>query len=338
MEHPSIARKVGFFALLGLGLIGLLLVNFSRGAAFWKPRYIITVKAEGVGGLKPGAFELMTGVPVGTVDQMTLSDDGRSVLIECGIEKHFEIYRDARFEIEQSGFLGDQYVSVTPTLNKGSLLHDGSSVIAAKPFNLQEAARKAVVLMDRLDGAAAKLDSAVGRVDKILLSEAALVDLTSTIANARHISERAELTVQHLDDLVQTNAPAVGGSLSNFNAFTLRLNDFSFRLQGLTEQMSAVASNVDSVITANKSDLNAAMNNVRAATGDLKGLTADLQAGKGLAGGLLKDEQLHSQFAEILGDFGVLSSNLSRHGILWKPSNRVSFTNSLRYPGRSPFR
>lgn len=338
MEHSSIARKVGLFALLGLGIIGFLLVNFSRGAAFWKPRYSITVRAEGVGGLKRGAFVLMSGVQVGIVNDLTLSDDGRSVLIDCHIEKHFEIHQDARFEIEQSGFLGDQYVSVTPTQNAGPLMREGSSVIAAKPFNLQEAARKFVGLMERLDSTAAKLDSAVGRVDKILLSEATLVDLTNTLANARHISERAELAVQHLDDLVQSNAPAVSGSFSNFNAFSGRLSDFSLRLQGLTAQLTDVASNANSIISANRSDLTAAVSNVRTVTGDLKGLTTDLQSGKGLAGGLLKDEQLHAQFSEIIGNLGVLSSNLSRHGILWKPRNFAPLTNDQRYSGRTPFR
>ena len=338
MENSSIARKVGLFALIGLVLIGFLLVNFSRGAAFWKPHYSIVVRAEGVGGLKRGAFVLMSGVQVGIVDDLILSDDGRSVLIDCTIEKRYEIHQDARFEIEQSGFLGDQYVAVTPTLNASPIMREGSTIIAAKPFNLQEAARKAVGLMERLDGAAAKLDSAVGRVDKILLSEATLVDLTNTIANARHLSERAELTVQHVDDLVQTNAGAIGGSLSNFNAFSAKLNDFSLRLQGFTDQLSGVASNADSLITANRNDLGAAVSNVRTVTGDLKSLTTDLQAGKGLAGGLLKDEQLRHQFTEIIGNLGVLSSNLSRHGIFWKPPNVTRLTNDLRYSGRNPLR
>jgi phospholipid/cholesterol/gamma-HCH transport system substrate-binding protein len=338
MESSSIAKKVGLFAFIGLVIIGFLLVNFSRGAAFWKPHYTISVRAEGVGGLKRGAFVLMSGVQVGTVEDLVLSDDGRSVLIDCSIEKRYEIHLDARFEIEQSGFLGDQYVSVTPTANLAPLMKDGSSVIAAKPFNLQEAARKAVGLMERLDGAAAKLDSAVGRVDKILLSQAVLSDLTNTVLNVRHITERTEVAVQHVDDLIMINSPMVNASLSNVTAFTGRMNDFSTHLEGLTKQLTGVASNADAIISANRGDLTAAVGNIRAVTTDLKGLTADLQAGKGLVGGLLKDEQMHAQVAEMISNFGVLSSNLSRNGILWKPRNLAPLTNELRYRGRTPFK
>ena len=70
---------------------------------------------------------------------------------------------ETRFEIEQSGFLGDQYVSIIPLANKQPALADGSSVRAQSPFNLQEAARSAVGLMQKLDAAATKIDVAVGR-------------------------------------------------------------------------------------------------------------------------------------------------------------------------------
>ena len=72
MENSSNARKVGLFALIGLVLIGFLLVNFSRGAAFWKPHYSIVVRAEGVGGLKRGAFVLMSGVQLTALLPVTL--------------------------------------------------------------------------------------------------------------------------------------------------------------------------------------------------------------------------------------------------------------------------
>ena len=42
---------------------------------------------------------------------------GTNVTVTLQIYKDYPIYHDARFVIEQSGFLGDQYVSVVPTAN-----------------------------------------------------------------------------------------------------------------------------------------------------------------------------------------------------------------------------
>lgn len=338
MENSSLARKVGLFGFVGLGLIGLLLVNFSRGAPFWKPRYVVTVRAQGVGGLKPGAYVMMSGVPVGTVKHMGLAPDNRYVFIDCAIETRFEIRADARFEIEQSGFLGDQYVSITPTENRGVVLRDGGTVDAAKPFNMTEAVRSAVTLMQKLEGAATKLDGAVGRVDKGIFSDAVISDLTNTIANARLVSERADLALRRVEDLVQNSTPSIHGSLSNVQAFSGRLSEFANRLDALSVQMSGVVSNADSVISSNRADLHLIVVNAREATEDLKGLTGDLQAGKGFAGALLKDPATEARFQDIMGNISVLSSNLSRHGILWKPRQVKSLTNDSRYTGRSPFR
>ena len=52
---------------------------------------------------------------VGTVSGMQLAPDGKSVTIILRIYQDYQIHKDARFVIEQSGFLGDQYVAIMPT-------------------------------------------------------------------------------------------------------------------------------------------------------------------------------------------------------------------------------
>ena len=334
MENAALSRKVGLFGFISLVIIGFLLVNFSRGAAFWKSRYEVTVRAEGVGGLKPGAFVMMSGVPVGTVERLTLNEDGRKVLIDCAIESRFDIYADARFEIEQSGFLGDQYISVTPMANTGGKLRDIHMVDAAKPFNMNEAVRGAVNLMQRLEGAATRLDGAVGRVEKGLFSDGVIANLTNTIANAHRVSERADSVLRQVEDLVRSNAPAIQGSVTNVQQFTARLGEFGGRLDGLANQLSGVVSNADSVVSAHRQDIGVIVANVRGATADLKSLTGDLQDGRGVAGALLKDPAMQGELRTMMGNLTVLSSNLSANGIFWKPRVGRTFTNDLRMPGR----
>jgi len=75
------------------------------------------------------------------VSEVKLAEDGKSVLIRLKIYNDFKIYHDARFVIEQAGFLGDQFVSVIPTTNSLPLLKNGDDVPCQEPFNLQEVAR-----------------------------------------------------------------------------------------------------------------------------------------------------------------------------------------------------
>jgi phospholipid/cholesterol/gamma-HCH transport system substrate-binding protein len=324
MEKPGQAQKVGLFVLVALALLAILILNFSKGATLWTPTVHITVESQNVGGLKPGAHVLMSGVPIGLVEEINLGADGRKVLILCRIEKRFGVHRDARWDIEQSGFLGDQYVSIVPTLNEGPYLEDGANVRAQAPFNMQEAARSAVGLMQRLDSTAGKIDSAVARVDRMLLSESTLSDLTNSIASLRHLSDKADVALTDVQQLVRSNSPAIAGTLSNLTVFS--------------QTLTAVATNINSVIDSNKGSLQASLTTLQSAVGDAKGLVSDLQSGRGMAGRVLKDETMRLQAGDMMSNLVVLSSNLSRHGILWKPRSLAPLTNTTVYSGRTPFR
>ncbi len=64
-----------------------------------------------------------------------------------------------------------------------------------------------------------------------------------------------------------------------------------------------------------------------------------LEEGHGLAGRLMKDEQISGQFGQVLSNLNVLSSNLTRFGLLYKPKPvKTSTTPAVKlYPGKNPF-
>lgn len=266
---------------------------------------------------------MVSGVPVGHVEAVELGAGGRRVFIRCAILKKYPIHRDALVEIQQSGFLGDQYISVTPTLNEGAVLEDGGNMDVIAPFNMIEAARKASGLMQRLDATASKLDSAITRVDRVLLAEPVLRDLTNAFGNFNRLSQRADAALDGIQGLVATNAPVVGVTLSNLNEFSITLRQ--------------VATNVSGVVDANRGSIEVTLGNLAEASRDLKGFSADLRSGQGVVGALMKDEGLRLQMGEMVGNMVNVSSNLSRFGLLWKPKAvKAPLTNSL-YRGRNPF-
>ncbi len=324
MDSPKLSLKVGFFVAVALSVIAFLLLSFSKGPGMLTRTYDIVVKSANVGGLKVGASVMVSGVNVGRVREITLAADGRAVLIRCQILGEHQVHADAHFEIEQSGFLGDQHVAILPGANAGEVLRDGAVVEAQEPFNLQEAARSAVGLMQKLDTAAGRIDAAVERVDTVLLGPDNLLSISNTVVQLNEVSRRAGEAVADVQQLIRSNSPAVAGTLSNLNAFSATL--------------TTVATNLDAVIDGNRAGLEATLASLRQAAGDVRSLTGDLQQGRGVAGALLKDEALRDQVASMVGNLTVLSSNLSQHGILWKPDRTRSLENDTGYTGRNPFR
>ena len=72
MSQPRTEIKVGFFVSLALLIMAVLLLQFSKGNTLFRQTYTVVLDASNVGGLRNKASVLMSGVQVGTVNQIKL--------------------------------------------------------------------------------------------------------------------------------------------------------------------------------------------------------------------------------------------------------------------------
>ena len=302
MEKSRLETKVGLFVVLGLALLATLLILFSKGTSPFSRTYELRLHASNVGGLKPRAGVLLAGVQVGGVSSIQLAEDGKSVTILLDIYKGCKIYRDARFIIEQSGFLGDQYVSIIPTSNTPPVLVNGDEVNCQEPFNLQEVARSASGFIQRIEDTAKKLDDSVTDLRRVVLNEETLTNFSATLHNLRTVSEQALGTVNDINALVATNSSQINLAVSNVVFFS--------------QELLRLAGSAEGVLATNSADITAAVKNIESSTEVLKDLLNNVQSGKGLAGTMLENEQLTTNVQAIANNLAVASSNLNRLG-LW---------------------
>ena len=303
MENKRLEWKVGLFLFIGLVVLALLMIQFSKGASVFRSTYQLQLHAGNVGGLKNRSGVLLAGVQVGAVSDIILAPDGKSVTIMLKIYKENTIYSDARFVIEQSGFLGDQYVAIVPMLNQGAVLTNNAVVNCEDPFNLQEVARNAAGFIKRIDETATRLNEAIADVRKLVLNEQTLTNLATTVGTLRTASEHAVTVVDNVNLLIETNRSSVTATMSNLVYFS--------------EQINAVAGKLGGVVDTNSAELNVTLKNLSASSAELKNLLDDAQAGRGLAGTVLKNDALGQDIAAIASNLSVTSSNLNRLG-LWR--------------------
>ncbi len=319
MEKPRLELKVGLFVFVGLALLGTLLIQFSKSTSLWRGTYELRLHAANVGGIKPRAGVLLAGVQVGTVDRIVLAPDGKSVTMFLKIYNDYPIYHDARFVIEQAGFLGDQFVSVIPTANTDPKLAAGADVDCQSPFNLQEVARSAAGFIQRIDETAQKLDASVTDLRAQVLNAQTLAGFGASISNLKQFTEQAIGTVQDINGIIATNGAQVGVAVSNavmFSAGLIKLSD-----------------SASNILATNSVNISQATRDIADASASFKQIAADLQAGKGLAGTVLQNPELATHVQTIAANLAVTSSNLNRlglWGILWShkppPTNTVNHT------------
>jgi phospholipid/cholesterol/gamma-HCH transport system substrate-binding protein len=325
MNTNRLEWKVGIFVLISLGLAGALIVKFSKGTSVFTNTYEILLVTSNVGGIRSGASVLMAGVQVGRVQRIDLDENGKTVTMHVEVHSRYKIHQDALFTIEQAGFLGDQYIAITPGPNLESpVIRPGETVRCQEPFNLQEVARSAAGLLRRVDQTAAKLNEAVERMGQTIFSEQTLSNLSLSVANFRTASERALATLNNVDTIVQTNSIPLSTAMTNLVEFS--------------EELDQVTAELQLAVATNRVEITATVRDLQSGAARVNDLLGDLQAGKGLVGGLLKDEGLRQRFSGTVSNFEVVSSNLAAHGLLWKPPKprKPEKSEPSIYPGKTP--
>jgi len=222
------------------------------------------------------------------------------------VYKDFPIYSDAQFAIEQSGFLGDQFVSIKPTENTLPVMTNNEDVPCTAPFNLIEVARSASGFIQRIDGTAQKLDASVSALQQEVLNVHTLSSFGVALTNMQNFSAQALYAVQDIHTLVTTNTAQVETAVSNLVYFSSELSQLGGSAQG--------------ILATNGPNINVATRNLEDISATLKQLSLNLQAGNGLAGTLLQNQQLATNVQNIAANLAVTSSNLNREGlwgILW---------------------
>ena len=283
MNQSRIELKVGIFVVAGMALLALLVLSFSRGQTLFESTYHLRILLPTAAGLKPTADVMMSGVPVGKATDLELMPDGRSVAVNVVILAKYKIRTNALIQIDALGFLGDQYLSVTPSTNlEAGYWRNGDVVQGETPFNMQEAVRSVAGLL------------AQGK---------------------KTMSALARGMAQGADDLIHSNTPAVNAAVTNLRSFSEKLN--------------LIATDLDHLVATNRPAINESIQNLRDTLVSFKQVAADLEAGKGLAGGLLKDEAMKAEAASLINNanalaaaFATFGNNLNQRGIwrmLWKP-------------------
>lgn len=312
--------KVGGFVALGLVLLAVLVLNFSKGLSLFKPSYVVRLKTTSVGGIKDKAGVLLAGVAIGNVSHVQLAPDSKSVVIFLHINAKYDIPGDAIFHIEAQGFLGDQYVSIAPTQNAlPPLAKDGSAERECRaPFNIQDAARDALGLIQRLDLAAQKIDVAAERVNKTVLSDQTLTNFAAIMANLRVVSEqsrtvteravavtdhaialekKAASVLDRAELLIATNSAPIQVAVSNVVRFS--------------EQLNRVGADLQDTVGSSRPAVQVAVRNLEAASAQVTNILGEIESGRGLAGALFKDEALARNFKKVAADLPAISGQVN---------------------------
>jgi phospholipid/cholesterol/gamma-HCH transport system substrate-binding protein len=323
MTKSRFAGRVGLFVTLALIVFMILVLVFTKGGGWFQPTYELRLHSETISDLRKGAVVRMAGVPIGRVVRTELDSSGKGVIIRVKIQERFKIHGDARFTIESVGLLGDQVVAVYPRENRKPILQPGDEVPVEPAFSFQETARSATALVDEVKVIVKSLNDLAIRVDQKVLSERNLTNVNVTLNNLRVASDKVITMVDGVNRLVETNSGSIFVSVSNLVHFS--------------DQLNTMAGELSQLLATNRVELTKGIKSLDNTAEVLERLAYSVEEGRGLAGALIKDDELKNQIMNIAANLQTVSSNISRFGLLYKPKQSRQ-SQSPPYPGKSPIK
>ena len=134
MKKNTLEMVVGLFMVVGLLAFGYLALKLGE-VSLWgdSRRYTLTAEFDNISGVKKGASVQISGVVVGEVSGVDLSDDHQA-LVTLRIDKRLQVPADSIASVKSQGIVGDKYIQLSlggddEILAEGGLLTETESAI-----------------------------------------------------------------------------------------------------------------------------------------------------------------------------------------------------------------
>ncbi len=202
--------RVGLATLLGLVLV-VVTVALLRGIGLRPRGYELTVRFTNAAGLNEGTPVRMAGVAVGQVRAISLVDNQAQVKIT--VRPDVRIPQGSHFVVASTGFLGDQFLSITPGPRDAPPIPEGALLQGDEPFTLEALERRATEIADRVERLIDNFNRLAGDPEIQANFKQILRNANEMTTVVRQVALTVDQTLRHVQRLVDVDAAAAATDL-----------------------------------------------------------------------------------------------------------------------------
>jgi phospholipid/cholesterol/gamma-HCH transport system substrate-binding protein len=197
MKQKGLETVVGFFVVLGLGVIGGLILTFGNLKERFDSSYVVTVEFPNASGLLQGSKVYYAGAKIGRVlDSPEPIKDGTAVQVILRLTGRSQVRSDAKFVVGSSGLLGDRFVDVQSRVGStAEFLKNGDRVVGSRSSGIEDLTADARPAIE-------KVNHILSKLDKDVLTPETIKDLRESIAKLNSVMGKADSALTKLDALL----------------------------------------------------------------------------------------------------------------------------------------
>ncbi|HEY1113203.1 MAG TPA: MlaD family protein [Chitinophagaceae bacterium] len=198
--------KLGMFVIIGLVLFAGTIFFVGKQKNLFGSTFHLTARFKSAGGLKEGNNVRFSGINIGTVNAVTLTDS--FVVVDLVIKNDVQkfIKTDATATIGSDGLMGDKVLTINPGTFSAAGVKDGDNIQTIKAIDMDDI-----------------MASLKTNVDNAGIISAQLAEFTFKINNGNGILSRV-ISDPGFSNSFQTTLTNLQKSSEEFSKFTVSMN------------------------------------------------------------------------------------------------------------------
>jgi phospholipid/cholesterol/gamma-HCH transport system substrate-binding protein len=318
----SVEKKVGFFFLFGLVVLGVMLEVGEKWNPFEK-KIMYNTYLSSVTGLKVGDQVRLAGVEVGKITQITIVDN--RIKIDFEVKPGTTIKKDSVASLRLTNLLGGQFLGLSFGSPTAPLLPPGSTVQGRDVANIDEIVdnvgeltKDAKVLITDLNR---NQNEVMGKISSMLDENRA--NLRGAIGNLNSISAKFDRGEGSLAMLLNDKA-----LYANANEATASLKNIAGKIDKGEGTLGKLVN--DDALYA---DARSAVVYVKDGMKDVREIADKINRGEGTMGKLVNDEALYNELRDASKNIKEVTRKINEgEGTLGKLVNGINSIVTQRLP------
>jgi phospholipid/cholesterol/gamma-HCH transport system substrate-binding protein len=266
--------KVGALVVVAVVLFLGALVFVGGVNLLRKPRVTYTTYFKFAGGLEPGAFVRFGGLKVGTVQSAEIDpQDSTRIRVRLALNADTPVRANSRARISTLGFLGENYVEVSPGTRDAERLKPASEIPAAEIVQLADVFNN----VNNITVNANKLVNDLDAKFMVLANNAdQLINNLNTVVGPEN-RQHLQAALASVDAMLAENRGHLKSSLANIDSASGKLGPTLDNADETITQTKTLATNLNGTIEENRQEIHEALIRLRASLLEAQALMANLQ-------------------------------------------------------------
>ena len=266
--------KVGALAVVATVLF-LSALAFVGGVNLLRKKQVTyTTYFKFAGGLEPGTFVRFGGLKVGAVQSAEIDpQDSTRIRVRLLVAAGTPVRVNSRARISTLGFLGENYVEISPGTRDVARLEPNGEIAALEIVQLAE-------VFNNVNNITVNANKLVNDIDDRFLvladnTHRLLENMNSLVGPENR--QRIESALANTDALLAETRPRLKTTLANLDAASAKLRPTLDNANSAITQTKTLVGNMDSVVEENRQEIRKALLDLRAALTEAQRLMGDVR-------------------------------------------------------------